>query len=93
MAKQGRGNAVTCKEAIYNILVTKGNQATAYKLARMTGFSARHCQRTLEKMFAFGTVVYRESMRGKVAKRVWASDYTKDAMPDYKWVAAMERLL
>lgn len=93
MAKQGRGNAVTCKMAIWDILVGNGRQLTAYGLARRTGFTARHCQRTLEKMYAFGTVAYRESKRGKVAKRVWASVYTKEAVPDYEWFTAMERLI
>lgn len=91
---QGRAGDMTCEQAIMRIMKGSGTPFTAYKLARKTGFTPQHINRTLKKMWAFGKVAYRTEPYRNGEKRVWANTTHAALTIDvYCWHVAMERLL
>jgi transcription initiation factor IIE alpha subunit len=61
----------SAKSAIKIVLTGFRDEATAYRIARLSGYSPQHINRVLKQMYFDGLVGYRLEKHRNGEKRVW----------------------
>lgn len=94
LSRWGRGNEKGCEAAIL-YAIARNKIFTSHELARKTGYTPQHINRTLKKMWAFGKVAYYiVGHRKNSNKRMWANvEYARMIDGVYPFEFAMRKLL
>lgn len=93
LSKWGRGNERGCESAIiYALALNRGY--TSSQLARKTGYTPQHINRTLKRMFYFGKCAYWIDESTRRERRIWGNiEYATKTENSFPWEKAMEYLL
>lgn len=92
-SKWGRGNERGCEVALLYIMATNRGW-TSSQLARKTGYTPQHVNRTLKRMFYFGKCAYWIDESTRRERRIWGNiEYSEMTSEGFPWEKAMERLI